>query len=72
MTSLYSNSASVMGIIAQSIHGLVQFIAPTSLLLAVGLKYFDIDYKDWFKNTYKFIFVILIAITIVVAIMSLI
>lgn len=72
ITSLYSNSASVMGIISQSIHGLVQFIAPTSLLLAVGLKYFDIDYKDWFKNTYKFIFVVLLIITIVVAIMSLI
>ena len=72
ITSIYSSSASVMGIIVQSIHGLVQFIAPTSVLLVVGLKYFDIDYKDWFKNTYKFLFTVLVAITIVVAIMSLI
>ena len=72
ITSIYSSSASVMGIIVQSIHGLVQFIAPTSVLLVVGLKYFDIDYKDWFKNTYKFLFTILVAIAIVVAIMSLI
>ena len=72
ITSIYSSSASVMGIIVQSIHGLVQFIAPTSVLLVVGLKYFDIDYKDWFKNTYKFLFAVLVAIAIVVAIMSLI
>lgn len=72
VTSLYSTSISVMGIIAQSIHGLVQFIAPTSVLLIVGLKLFDIDYKEWFKNTYKFAFTILVAIVIVVAIMSLI
>lgn len=72
ITSIYSSSASVMGIIVQSIHGLVQFIAPTSVLLVVGLKYFDIDYKDWFKNTYKFLFTVLVAIAIVVAIMSLI
>ena len=72
MTSIYSASVSVMGIIAQSIHGLVQFIAPTSLLLAIGLKYFDVDYKDWFKKMYKFAFIVLLAITIVVAIMSLI
>ena len=72
ITSIYSSSASVMGIIVQSIHGLVQFIAPTSVLLVVGLKYFDIDYEDWFKNTYKFLFTVLVAIAIVVAIMSLI
>ncbi len=72
ITSLYSSSSSVMGIIAQSIHGLVQLIAPTSVLLVVGLRYFDIDYKDWFKNTYKFLFTILVAVTIVVVIMSLI
>ena len=72
ITSIYSSSASVMGIIVQSIHGLVQFIAPTSVLLVVGLKYFDIDFKDWFKNTYKFLFTVLVTITIVVAIMSLI
>ena len=72
ITSIYSSSASVMGIIVQSIHGLVQFIAPTSVLLVVGLKYFDIDYKDWFKNTYKFLFTVLVAIAIVVVIMSLI
>lgn len=72
ITSVYSSSISVMGIIVQAIHGLVQFIAPTSILLVVGLEYFDIDYKDWFKNTYKFLFTVLVVIIVVVAIMSLI
>ena len=42
------------------------------MLLVVGLKLFDIDYKEWLKNTYKFAFTILVSIVIVVAIMSLI
>lgn len=72
LASIYSTSASVMGIVAQSIHGLVQFIAPTSVLLVIGLKMFDIDYKEWLKNTYKFALGLLLVIVIVVAIMSLI
>ena len=72
LASIYSTSASVIGIIAQSIHGLVQFIAPTSVLLVVGLKMFDIDYKEWLKNTYKFVLGLLLIIVIVVAIISLI
>jgi len=72
LVSLYSTSASIMGIVAQSIHGLVQFIVPTSVLLVVGLKMFDIDYKEWLKNTYKFVLGLLLIIVIVVAIMSLI
>lgn len=72
VNSLYSSSISIMGIIVQTIHGLVQFIAPTSILLVVGLKYFDIDYKDWFKNVYKLLLTIFVAIIIVVIIMSLV
>ena len=72
LASVYSTSSSVMGVISQSVHGLVQFIAPTSMLLVVGLKLFDIDYKEWLKNTYKFILKVLLVIIIIVAIMSLI
>lgn len=68
----YSSSVSVMGIIIQSINGLVQIIAPTSVLLIIGLKYFDIDYKEWLKKSYKLVLEILAVVVVIVAIMSLI
>lgn len=72
ITSLYKDSIPVMGIISQTIHGLVQFVAPTSLLLIAGLTYFDISYTDWLKKTFKFVLLVLVVIVIIVAIMSLI
>lgn len=72
MTTLYSNSISVMGIIAQGIHGLVQIIAPTSFILIIGLTYFDIDYKDWIKKIFKFVLATLIILILLAILMILI
>ena len=72
ITSTYSTSISVMGIIVQSIHGLVQLVAPTSILLVAGLKYFNIDYKEWLKKTYKLILAILVIVIIIITIMALV
>ena len=72
ITTTYSSSISIMGIIVQSIHGLVQLIAPTSILLVAGLKYFNIDYKEWLKKTYKLILAILLIVIIIVSIMALV
>ena len=72
VTKLYSDSIPVMGIISQTVHGLVQFIAPTSILLIAGLNYFDISYTDWLKKTYKFILLTLVIVIAIIVIMSLI
>lgn len=68
----YANDASTIGVIAQGVHGLVQFIAPTGILLVIGLTYFDIPYTKWLKQIYKFLLLALLAIIIIVVLMILI
>lgn len=67
-----TNDYSLVGIISQGIHGLVMLIAPTSIILIAGLKYFDVSYKDWFKNIWKYLLIALIAIIIIITIMVLV
>lgn len=60
-------------IIIQTLYGLVMFIAPTSVLLITGLAYFDISYKDWFKNIWKLLlqlFIVVVLLLIIVTIFS--
>lgn len=57
-------------LIIQTLYGLVMFIAPTSVLLIVGLSYFDISYKEWFKNIWKLLLQLLIVIVLVIIIVT--
>ncbi len=65
--SIYNNPLvyPVIAIIMQFMHGLVMFVAPTSLLLIIGLTYFDVSYKKWLLHIWQFLLKIL-AISIVV------
>lgn len=67
-----TNDYALVGIITQGIHGLVMLIAPTSVILIAGLKYFDVSYKEWFKNIWKYLLVALIAVIIIITIMVLV
>lgn len=61
----------VLAIAFQSLRGLVQLIGPTSILLIVGLTYFDVPYRTWFKYVWRLIlglFIIIFAILLVLAI----
>lgn len=57
-------------LIIQTLYGLVMFIAPTSVLLITGLAYFDISYKEWFKNIWKLLLQLLIVIVLVIIIVT--
>lgn len=70
--SALTKDYALVGIITQGIHGLVMLIAPTSVILVAGLKYFDISYTEWFKNIWKYLLIALLAIIIVIIIMILI
>lgn len=70
ITSLYTNF-SLIGIITQIIHGIVQFIAPTSVILVAGLTYFDIPYTEWLKKFWKFFLGLLMVGIIVIILMLL-
>lgn len=68
--SLFDNFQMIT-VITQSIHGLVQIIAPTSVILVAGLTYFDIPYTKWLKNIWKFVLSALAIIVVIIVFMAL-
>lgn len=66
----YSNYTSTILTIMTSIHGLISFVAPTSVLMLVGLSTYDISYKDWLKYIWKFVIGLLIVLLIIFAVMT--
>ncbi len=70
--SNYASDISVIGMLMQTMYGLAQFIAPTGILLVIGLTYFDIPYDKWLKQIFKFILLAFLAIVIIVLLMILI
>lgn len=61
LTTLYKNTT-LIGLIYQSIHGLVMLVAPTSIILVAGLKYLNISYTEWLKNIWKYVVMAFVAI----------
>lgn len=57
----------VITLVLQFIHGLVMFVAPTSILLITGLSYLDISYKEWISYIWKYLLKVVV-ITFVVLI----
>ena len=64
----FSNT-NVAALILQAAYGLIQFIAPTSAILMLGLACLDIKFKDYFKFIWKFALAMLIVIFVVLAIL---
>lgn len=60
----------VISIIFQSFYGFVQFFAPTSLMLMLGLSYLEIPYKEWFKYIWKFVVGLFVIILIIVCLVA--
>ena len=54
---IYADSAAypLMGLILQTIHGLIMFLIPTSVLLIAGLSYLKVSYKEWIKYVWKYV-----------------
>ena len=70
LTGSIVNLRFLAGIIMQTMYGLVMFIAPTSVLLITGLSYFNISYKEWFKNIWKLLLQFVIVIVLVIIILT--
>lgn len=63
------NNNNVAALILQSAYGLIQFIAPTSAILMLGLSCLDIKFKDYFKFIWKFALAMLVVIFVILAIL---
>ena len=69
--SAMTEHITLMALVQQTVHGLVNLVAPTSIILVAGLKYLDVSYKDWLKNIYKYVLLALLIISIIIIIMTL-
>ncbi len=55
----------LVGLLTQAFYGLTMLVAPTSVMLVLGLSYLGIPYKEWIKKSWKFILELLVAIIII-------
>lgn len=69
-TTTYGSSFGIGMLIYTAIHGLVQFVAPTSVILWFGLSYLDIPYKKWLKYIFKFVLIILALLLVIFALLT--
>ena len=69
---LFSTTSAInmQAIIAQGIYGLTMLFAPTSILLEIGLDFFDIPYSKWLKLAWKLLVILFLMILAVVIIVG--
>jgi len=60
--SIYASVA----ILFQALYGIFSLVGPTSLILILGLTYFDIPYTTWLKYIWRFILYLLILVALVI------
>lgn len=59
----------ILSVLYQSMYGLTQFFAPTSVLLIAGLSYLNVSYKEWLKFIWKLLIELLVIILLVLIVM---
>lgn len=69
---LFADAKPIIAVLFQAIYGLTMFVAPTSLMLILGLEYLKIPYKTWLKFSWKLVLQILAIILAIVIIITLI
>lgn len=74
ITSIVTDAGSypLIGIIFQTIYGLVMLVAPTSIILMGTLAYLDIPYGKWLKHIWKLFVELLVVLLIIFTIVALI
>lgn len=65
-----TNTYPLVGVIAQSMYGLVSCIAPTSFILMTSLAFLKVNYKDWLKSAWKLFLELFIVLLIIFIIMT--
>ncbi len=70
MANYFGTQFNIGVVIYVTINGLVQFVAPTSAVLLLGLSYLDIPYKKWMQYIWKFALVMLALLLVVFALLT--
>lgn len=63
------SNVNIAALALQTAYGIVGFMAPTSVILMLGLSYLDIKFKDYFKFIWKFFLLLILVVVIVLAIL---
>lgn len=66
----HGGNTKLLMLMVQSIYGVVSLIAPTSLMLIVGLSYLDIPYCEYIKKMWKYILILLAVVIAFLLILS--
>lgn len=61
----FHNTMKVASFVLQTIYGAVSFVSPACILTILGLSYFDISYKEWFKYIWKFLVGCIIVVAVI-------
>ena len=64
----FADSVNKILVIMTSMNGLTSFIAPTSVMMLIGLSLSNISYKEWFKYIWKFLVIMLVILFVLFAI----
>ncbi len=70
MVNYFGDSFNIAYVIYITINGLVQFIAPTSIMAMFGLAYLNIPYKKWLKHIWKFFVIMLVVLLIIFSLLT--
>lgn len=70
LTSTYAAQFNVLYVIYSTITGLMGLIAPTGVILMLGLAFLDIPYKKWIKHIWKFFLIMLVLLLILFSLMT--
>ncbi len=60
----------VIMLILQSFYGLVQFVAPTSMMIVIGLSYLNIPYKKYLSYIWRFLVGMLICVLVIISLVA--
>lgn len=74
VTSVITDSTlyPLLGVIFQSVYGLMMLVAPTSVILLGTLTYLDVSYTQWIKHIWKLFLQLLLVLVVVFLILLLI
>ena len=56
---------STIAVVYQAVYGITMLAAPTSVILMMTLSYLGISYKEWFKNIWKLLLELFVAMIII-------
>ncbi len=70
MVNGFGNSFNIAFVIYVVTNGLIQIIAPTSLMVLFGLSYLEIPYKKWIQYIWKFFIIMLILLIAIFALLT--